>query len=79
MVEEDVIPLSIMPVGSKAVIEQLSGGVGLTRRLMEMGMTPGTQVEVIRNDMGPIVVRARGITIAIGRGMANHILVRKIM
>ncbi|MBC7091488.1 MAG: ferrous iron transport protein A [Nitrososphaeria archaeon] len=76
---EEVVPLSTMPAGSKGIIEQLSGGVGLTRRLMEMGMTAGTQVEVIRNDMGPIVVKTRGITIAIGRGMANHILVRKIM
>jgi ferrous iron transport protein A len=79
LVDEDVIPLSSMPVGSKGVIEQLSGGVGLTRRLMEMGMTPGTQVEVVRNDMGPIIVRARGLTIAIGRGMANRILVKKLM
>jgi len=79
MVDEDVIPLSSMPVGSKGVVEQLSGGIGLTRRLMEMGLTPGTQVEIVRNDIGPIVVRTRGVAIAIGRGMANHILVRKIM
>ncbi|MEM0053509.1 MAG: FeoA family protein [Nitrososphaeria archaeon] len=75
---EDIIPLSSVPENSKCIIEELSGGVGLTRRLMEMGMVPGTEVEVVQNNLGPIIVRIRGITIAIGRGMANHIFVRKV-
>ncbi|MCX8189175.1 MAG: ferrous iron transport protein A [Nitrososphaeria archaeon] len=75
---EDVIPLSSMPENSKGIIEELSGGIGLTRRLMEMGLVPGTEVEVVQNNLGPIIVRIRGITIAIGRGMANQIFVRKV-
>ncbi len=75
---DDVVPLSTMPENSKCVVEELSAGVGLTRRLMEMGMVPGTEVEVVRNNLGPIIVRVRGITIAIGRGMAHHIFVKKI-
>jgi len=78
MSKGNVIPLSNMPGGSKGVVEQLSGGIGLTRRLMEMGLVPGSEVEVVRNDMGPIIVKVRGVTIAIGRGMADRILVRKM-
>lgn len=41
-----------------------------------MGFAPGSEVEVIANKRGPVVVRVRGVTVALGRGVAAKILVR---
>lgn len=69
------VELARMPPGSKARIVAVYGGPGLQRRLMEMGLVPGSLVEVVNNNRGPIIVRVRGVLIAIGRGMASRILV----
>jgi len=69
--------LADAPEGSKVVVEHVAwGGCGLRRRLMEMGLTPGTTVEVLNNSRGPVVIRVRGVVVALGRGMASRIMVR---
>mgnify|MGYP005626182831 CR=1 FL=1 len=69
------VPLSMIPKGSKAVVVSILGGRGLMSRLMQMGLTPGTEVEVIENRAGPILIRVRGTVIALGRGVASKIIV----
>lgn len=50
---------------------------GFRKRLEDMGLTPGTEVTVVRSApfRGPLEVHVRGSRLAIGRGMANRILV----
>ena len=47
------------------------------RRLCDLGLTPGTKVTVVKSAPfnGPLEVTVRGSRLAIGRGMANRILV----
>jgi len=71
-----VLTLDKVPVGVKVKVVSVLGGYGIVNRLMQMGLTPGTIVEVL-NNMGPIIVRVRGITIALGRGMARKIIVER--
>ncbi len=73
-----MVPLSKLPPYSRGRIVNIMGGRGLVTRLMQMGFTPGSIVEVVRNDYGPILVRVRGVTVAIGRGMANKIFVEPL-
>lgn len=40
--------LSLMKVGQKGLITRLSGSGTMRQRLLEMGLTPGAEVEVIR-------------------------------
>lgn len=51
---------------------------GFRKRLEDMGLTPGTKVTVVKSAPfhGPIEVRLRGSRLAIGRGMAQRIIVR---
>jgi len=51
---------------------------GFQKRLEDMGLTPGTGITVVKSAPfhGPIEIRVRGSRLAIGRGMANRILVR---
>jgi Fe2+ transport system protein FeoA len=47
------------------------------KRLMDMGLTPGTRVTVVKSAPfhGPMEVRVRGSRLALGRGMAERIFV----
>jgi Fe2+ transport system protein FeoA len=51
---------------------------GFQKRLEDMGLTPGTRVTVIKSAPfhGPIELQVRGSRLAVGRGMAERILVR---
>jgi len=54
-----------------------SRGWGFERRLMDMGLTPGTRVTVVKSAPfnGPLEVLVRGSRLALGRGMAEKIFV----
>ena len=67
--------LARAPQGARVRVIAVYGGPGLQRRLMEMGLVPGSIVEVVNNNRGPVIVRVRGVLIALGRGMASRIIV----
>ena len=72
------VPLTALPPGARGRVVGLAGGYGAVRRLLEMGITPGTIIEVVQVLPGPIVVRVRGSLVAIGRGLAQKILVEPL-
>ncbi len=72
------VPLNTLPPGSKCEVIAIVGGFSVTQRLYEMGLTPGSIVEVEANSGGPVVVRVRGVSIVIGRGMASKIMVKPL-
>jgi len=53
------------------------GGWGFKKRLMDMGLTPGTRVTVVKSAPfhGPLEVSVRGSRLALGRGMAEKVFV----
>ena len=53
------------------------GGWRFEKRLEDMGLTPGTEVTVVRSAPfnGPLEIRVRDSRLAIGRGMAERIFV----
>lgn len=54
-------------------------GWGFKKRLMDMGLTPGTVITVVTSAPfnGPLEVSVRGSRLALGRGMAERIFVEK--
>ncbi|HIE22813.1 MAG TPA: ferrous iron transport protein A [Candidatus Korarchaeota archaeon] len=64
--------------GKKARIVDIFGGRGIVRRLMEIGLSPGSEVMVIRNSLGPMIIEVRGVRLALGRGLASKILVEPL-
>jgi Fe2+ transport system protein FeoA len=62
--------------GEEVVIERLLGGKKVQQRLADMGLTPGTTIEVIKaSGPGPIIVAFRGSRIALGHGLSQKVLV----
>jgi ferrous iron transport protein A len=75
---EEIISLTTLCEGEKGVITNAFAGLGLSRRLAEMGLTPGTEVRLIRKGSfhGPVEIEARGTTLALGYGVASKVFVR---
>ena len=76
--DKDVIPLSALETGGRGVVVELMGGHGLLGRMTSLGFTPGTEVTILQNfGRGPLIARVRDARIALGRGEARHIRVRR--
>jgi len=75
---EDATPLANLDEGEKGIVAFAMGGYGLIRRLAEMGLTPGVEVTVIRRGLfrGPVEVEVRGVSLALGHGVATKVFVR---
>lgn len=78
MKQDRVLPLKNVRSGQPVVLVQISGGHRVAHRLAELGLTPGVQLEVLQNKGGPILLAVRGTRLAIGRGMANKVMVRSL-
>jgi ferrous iron transport protein A len=76
---EDTVSLADLPEGEKCTVVLAAGGHGMVRRLAEMGLTPGTEVRVVRSAPmhGPIEVSVRGVSLALGQGIARRVLVKR--
>jgi ferrous iron transport protein A len=67
-----------MRPGERGVVVELAGGRGLLGRMTCLGFTPGAEVTVVQNfGRGPLIALVRGARIALGRGEAGRIKVRR--
>jgi ferrous iron transport protein A len=69
--------LSDLAPGESSVITGITGDPAIARRLMELGLVPGTPVEVVRRaPLGdPVELRVREIHLSIRRSEASRIRV----
>lgn len=75
-IEEKVVPLSQLPMGKKAEICKVYAGHGLLTKLSAMGMLPGEYITKGNYGPGPQICTIKGCRYALGRGMADRILVK---
>ena len=72
------IALDRLRSGSWAVIQSISGDKKFVRRVAGRGFTPAASLFVIQNiGIGPLIVYLRDTMVALGRGEAKKIIVRK--
>lgn len=70
------MPLTIVQAGGRVRVLAVEAGHGLQGRLAAMGLIPGVEIEVLQNIMnGPFMISVKGSKIALGRGMAQKIMV----
>ncbi|MDJ0773987.1 MAG: FeoA family protein [Mastigocoleus sp. MO_167.B18] len=73
---KQVFALSNTQVGEHVVITQILNGKGMIYRLGQMGLTLGSEVEVIsQTKSGSIIIGFQDQQIGLGVGMANKIMV----
>lgn len=60
------------------IVEEIHIELNLERRLEALGLTEGSEITILNNDKkGSMTVRFRGTRFAIGRRIADNILVRE--
>ena len=85
--ERNEVPLTTLKRNETATVTSIQGrrgkgrgrGWGFKKRLMDLGLTPGTKVTVVKSAPfnGPLEILVRGSRLALGRGMAERIFVEK--
>ncbi|WP_455286426.1 FeoA domain-containing protein [[Eubacterium] cellulosolvens] len=77
---EDTATLGDLREGERCTMVLALGGYRMVRRLAEMGLTPGTELRVVRTAPmhGPIQVSVRGVSLALGRGVASRVIVKRL-
>jgi ferrous iron transport protein A len=73
------VGLDELPPGARGTVRSVGGPAGLRQRLLEMGLTEGTSVEVIRRaPLGdPLEIRVRGYFLSIRRHDAHDVQVER--
>lgn len=78
MARHDVVPLSALRRGEHGTVVGFSGQSGLLSRMATLGFTPGAEITIIQNyGRGPLIARVRDARIALGRGEASKIQVKR--
>ena len=71
-------PIDFVGAGKKVQVIRLLGGMSFMNKLKEMGILPGSELEVVQNNGGPILLGVGNSRFALGKGIANRIYVREI-
>ena len=68
--------LSRIDPGEEVTLIDINGGRGVRSKLYSLGLVPGVNLRVLnRNGSGPVMIAIRDSRLAIGRGMAEKIIV----
>lgn len=70
--------LSERKAKERCVVRALEGNERFIGRAAAMGLTRDTELEVVQNGGGPLLVYARDTMIAIGRKEAKNVLVEGV-
>lgn len=67
------MPLALAKPGERVRVADYLGGRRSQARLADMGLSPGTEVEILTADGGPMVLACRGSRLALGRNLARKL------
>jgi DtxR family transcriptional regulator, Mn-dependent transcriptional regulator len=76
---QDIIAVSQLKEKQEGTVAFLRGDNKVLRRLLDMGLTPGTRVRVTRVApmKGPIEIAIRGSKLALSDAIANNVFIKK--
>ena len=73
-----MIPMSLTKEGSSIQIEGMLINDSLGKRLMEIGISKGNIIDVIKNDTTGLIISISGSRLALDKTLANKIFVKEI-
>ncbi|QOR94637.1 ferrous iron transport protein A [Thermosphaera chiliense] len=75
----DSLTLDAVEEGRVVKVLGYEGRGGWVYRMYQMGLVPGSIIEVLVNNWrGPVIVRVMGVEVAVGRGLARRIRVQVV-
>lgn len=75
---EPALPLTMADRGRRLRLVAIAGDARRAHRLTELGLTPGVELMVLRDDGGALLVAVGDTRLALGRGLAQQVLVAAI-
>jgi ferrous iron transport protein A len=73
-----MVPLGLLRLGDRAEVVEIISGKHPCARIEDMGFRVGKTVEMLNNEgRGPLLIKVDESRLALGRGMAMKILVRR--
>ncbi len=66
-------PLSNVKEGEKVTVMLIKGGRGVNRRLSELGIGTGSEIKMVQNSGGPVIVVVGDSRMGLGHGVASKI------
>ncbi len=74
------LPLSKLKKGQKAIVVRVGGKGAVKRRMMDMGMVPGSEIRVVRiAPFGdPIEFNVKGYNLSLRKSEAKDIIVEMV-
>lgn len=73
----DSTNLTKLKRGDTATVVDITQCCKAKKRLYELGLHRGVEFTVIKNDIGPVILRLSGNKLALGRGLAEKVLIKK--
>jgi len=71
--------LATTAIGEEVRLLEVQGGKQIRKRLADLGLNMGMTVRVVHGiSHGPIILAVKDSRLAIGRGMAEQIIVEKV-
>lgn len=67
--------LALMNIGERRTVTKLRGKDEIIRHLQDLGFAPGSEVEVLGENAGGMILLVKGVRIALDRGLASKIMV----
>ena len=73
---KQLFPLSTTQIGDRVVINQILSGQNMELRLSQMGLTLGSEVQIIsKTKSGSVIICIQDEQIGLGAGMAERVMV----
>lgn len=73
-----MIPMSLTKEGSSIQVERMLINDSLGKRIMEIGISKGNIIDVIKNDTTGLIISISGSRLALDKTLANKIFVKEI-
>ena len=70
-----MMPITFADKGTEHVIQRLSGNAEMKQHLADLGFVVGGKVRVISESGGNLIVNVKESRIAIGKDLANRIMI----
>lgn len=71
-----LLPLIMVGEGETVILRSINGGLGVNKRLAEMGLVPDTEITVIKNNNpGGVILQVKESKLCLGKGIAYKIQV----
>lgn len=73
----DEVALIDMKPNETGKVKDIVGGTQVKKRLYELGLNRGSEIKVIKNDIGPVILAIYGNKLALGKGLASKIMIQR--